>query len=122
MNHSDDDTCQIKYVNQELVTMLLKSQHDNKIVSGLTEIFGVLADPTRLKICIFLSESELCVCDLAAMLKISESAVSHQLRLLRSLRIVKYRREGKMAFYTLDDSHVMSLIKQGLDHAKEKGQ
>ena len=122
MNHSDDDTCQIKYVNQELVTELLKSQYDNKIVSGLTEIFGVLADPTRLKICMFLSESELCVCDLAAMLNVSESAVSHQLRLLRSLRIVKYRREGKMAFYTLDDSHITSLIKQGLDHAKEKGE
>jgi DNA-binding transcriptional ArsR family regulator len=122
MNHSEDDTCQIKYVNQKLVTMLLKSQHDNKIVSGLTEIFGVLADPTRLRICMFLSESELCVCDLAAMLNLSESAVSHQLRLLRSLRIVKFRREGKMAFYTLDDSHVTSLIKQGLDHAKEKGE
>jgi ArsR family transcriptional regulator, lead/cadmium/zinc/bismuth-responsive transcriptional repressor len=122
MNYSEDDTCQIKYVNQELVTTLLKSQHDNKIVSGLTEIFGILADPTRLKICMFLSQSELCVCDLAAMLNISESAVSHQLRLLRSLRIVKYRREGKMAFYTLDDSHVTSLIKQGLDHAKEKSE
>jgi ArsR family transcriptional regulator, lead/cadmium/zinc/bismuth-responsive transcriptional repressor len=122
MNYNEDDTCQIKYVNQELVTTLLKSQHDNKIVSGLAEIFGVLADPTRLKICMFLSESELCVCDLAAMLNISESAVSHQLRLLRSLRIVKYRREGKMAFYTLDDSHITSLIKQGLDHAKEKSE
>jgi ArsR family transcriptional regulator, lead/cadmium/zinc/bismuth-responsive transcriptional repressor len=122
MNYNDDDTCQIKYVNQELVTQLLKSQHDNKIVTGLAEIFSVLADPTRLRICMFLSESELCVCDLAAMLKISESAVSHQLRLLRSLRIVKFRREGKMAFYTLDDSHVTSLIKQGLDHAKEMGE
>jgi ArsR family transcriptional regulator, lead/cadmium/zinc/bismuth-responsive transcriptional repressor len=122
MNYNDDDTCQIKYVNQKLVTELLKSQHDNKIVSGLAEIFSVLADPTRLRICMFLSESELCVCDLAAMLNISESAVSHQLRLLRSLRIVKYRREGKMAFYTLDDSHVTSLIKQGLDHAQEKGE
>jgi len=122
MNHKDDDTCQIKYVNQERVTMLLKSQHNNKIVSGLAEIFGVLADPTRLKICMFLSESELCVCDLAAMLNLSESAVSHQLRLLRSLRIVKFRREGKMAFYTLDDRHITSLIKQGLDHAKEKGE
>ena len=69
MNYNEDDTCQIKYVNQELVTALLKSQHDNKIVSGLAEIFGVLADPTRLKICMFLSESELCVCDLAAMLE-----------------------------------------------------
>jgi ArsR family transcriptional regulator, lead/cadmium/zinc/bismuth-responsive transcriptional repressor len=122
MNYNDDDTCQIKYVNQELVTNLLKSQHDNKIVGRLAEIFSVLADPTRLRICMFLSESELCVCDLAAMLGVSESAVSHQLRLLRSLRIVKYRRDGKMAYYTLDDGHVTALIKQGLDHAREKGE
>jgi ArsR family transcriptional regulator, lead/cadmium/zinc/bismuth-responsive transcriptional repressor len=120
MMYSNDDTCQIKFVNQELVSELLKSQQNNEIVAGLAEIFGVLSDPTRLRICMFLSHAELCVCDLAAMLGISESAVSHQLRLLRSLRLVKYRREGKMAFYTLDDSHVASLIRQGLDHAEEK--
>jgi DNA-binding transcriptional ArsR family regulator len=121
MNYSDDDICQVKYVNQEKVTQLLKSQQSNEIVTGLAEIFGVLADPTRLKICMFLSQAELCVCDLAAMLGISESAVSHQLRLLRSLRLVKFRKDGKMAFYTLDDSHVAALIRQGLDHAEEKG-
>jgi ArsR family transcriptional regulator, lead/cadmium/zinc/bismuth-responsive transcriptional repressor len=121
MNKNEEDICLVKYVNQELVTSLLNSQQDNKIVAELVEIFGVLADSTRLKICMFLSESELCVCDLAAMLGVSDSAVSHQLRLLRSLRIVKYRREGKMAFYTLDDNHVTALIKQGLDHVREKG-
>ncbi len=89
-------------------------------IDGLAEIFSVLADPTRLKICIFLAQEELCVCDLAAMLNISESAISHQLRLLRSLRLVKYRRDGKMAFYALDDAHVSALIKQGMDHAEEK--
>ncbi len=122
MNHTSEDVCQVKYVNQELVSRLLKSQCSNEITSSLAEIFGVLSDPSRLKICMYLSQAELCVCDLAAMLGITESAVSHQLRLLRSLRLVKYRREGKMAFYTLDDSHVASLIKQGLDHAEEKGQ
>ncbi len=118
--YSTDDVCQVKFVNQSTVSRLRKSLKDPTTIGRLAEIFGVLADPTRLKICIFLAQEELCVCDLAAMLGISESAISHQLRLLRSLRLVKYRREGKMAFYALDDSHVSALIKQGMDHAEER--
>lgn len=118
---SADDVCQVKFVNQTTVSRLRKSLKDPQTIDRLAEIFSVLADPTRLKICIFLAQEELCVCDLAAMLNISESAISHQLRLLRSLRLVKYRREGKMAFYALDDSHVSALIKQGMEHAEEKG-
>ncbi|MGB5107401.1 MAG: metalloregulator ArsR/SmtB family transcription factor [Candidatus Zixiibacteriota bacterium] len=117
---STDDICQVKFVNQSTVNRLRKSLKDPQTIDGLAEIFSVLADPTRLKICIFLAQEELCVCDLAAMLNISESAISHQLRLLRSLRLVKYRRDGKMAFYALDDAHVSALIKQGMDHAEEK--
>lgn len=117
----NDDVCQVKFVNQSTVGRLQRSLKDPATIERLAEIFSVLSDPTRVKICIFLSQAELCVCDLAAMLGISESAISHQLRLLRSLRLVKYRRDGKMAFYTLDDSHVTSLIKQGMDHAEEKG-
>ena len=117
----NDDICQVKFVNQSTVGRLLRSLKDPTTIERLAEIFSVLSDPTRVKICIFLSQAELCVCDLAAMLGISESAISHQLRLLRSLRLVKYRREGKMAFYALDDSHVTSLIKQGMEHAEEKG-
>ena len=117
----NDDVCQVKFVNQKRVEELKKSLMGEEVIGGLTEIFKILGDPTRLKICIFLSQAELCVCDLAAMLNISESAVSHQLRLLRSLHLVKYRRDGKMAFYSLADSHVAALIKQGLDHAEEKG-
>lgn len=88
-------------------------------MAALAEIFRVLGDPTRLKICMFLAQAELCVCDLASILGISESAVSHQLRVLRSQRLVKYRREGKMAFYSLDDDHVQALIDQGLEHVEE---
>lgn len=121
MNMNDDDICQVKFVDEEKVRRLLNSLHSNEIVSELAETFRVLGDPTRLKICLLLSQAELCVCDLSVMLNVSESAVSHQLRLLRSLRLVRYRRAGKMAFYTLDDDHVAGLIKQGLDHAKEEG-
>ncbi len=120
MNKAPLDTCQVKFVDQIKVDELRNSLQSNELIDRLSQIFGILADPTRLKICIFLSQAELCVCDLAAILGVSESAVSHQLRLLRTLHLVKYRRDGKMAFYTLDDAHVTSLIKQGIEHAEEK--
>lgn len=86
------------------------------IVARLAETFSVLGDPSRLRIIHALSLRELCVGDLARLLSVSPSAVSHQLRLLRNLRLVKFRREGKVSFYSLDDDHVISLISQGLAH------
>jgi ArsR family transcriptional regulator, lead/cadmium/zinc/bismuth-responsive transcriptional repressor len=90
-------------------------------VDGLTEIFRVLADPTRVRILDALASAEHCVGDLAHRLGVSESAVSHQLRLLRSARIVRSRREGRMIFYSLDDKHVLALFRQGLRHVQEGG-
>ena len=90
-------------------------------VEGLTEIFRVLGDPTRVRILDVLATAELCVGDIAGRIGISESAVSHQLRLLRSARIVRSRREGRMVFYALDDEHVLSLFRQGLRHVQEGG-
>jgi len=78
--------------------------------------FKVLGDPTRIRILDALSREELCVCDLALLLGTSSSAISHQLRVLRDARLVKYRKEGKMAFYSLDDNHVLTLFEQGLEH------
>lgn len=92
---------------------------DNKTIRALTEIFRVLGDPTRVRMLDMLSRAERCVGDLAAELKVSESAVSHQLRLLRGARIVKGRREGRMVFYSLDDRHVLALYRQGLRHVQE---
>jgi len=94
---------------------------DPDALEGLTEIFRVLGDPTRLRILDALSRGELCVGDLAAQLGVTESAVSHQLRLLRSARIVRARRDGRMIFYTLDDTHVLTLFEQGLRHVQEAG-
>ena len=94
---------------------------DSETVEGLTEIFRVLGDPTRVRILDALSRSELCVGDLAARLGVTESAVSHQLRLLRSTRIVRARRDGRMMFYALDDPHVLALFEQGLRHVQEAG-
>ena len=90
-------------------------------VEALTEIFRVFGDGTRVRILDALASSELCVGALAERLGISESAVSHQLRLLRSARIVRPRREGRMMFYALDDRHVLTLFKQGLRHVQEAG-
>ena len=88
-------------------------------VAGLSELFGVLADETRTKIVYVLAEAELCVCDLAAVIGMSESAVSHQLRLLRTGRVVTHRKEGRVAYYRLLDAHVTTLIENALEHARE---
>lgn len=90
--------------------------YDEDIINRLSQTFKVLADPTRLKIIYVLSKKPLCVCDIANLLGMSQSAISHHLRLLRNLRLVKFRKEGKMVIYSLDDDHVLQLFKQGMDH------
>jgi DNA-binding transcriptional ArsR family regulator len=93
----------------------------DETVEGLAEIFKVLGDPTRVRILDALSRGERSVCDLAGQLHLTESAVSHQLRLLRNTRVVRPRREGRMVFYSLDDRHVLTLFRQGLRHVEEGG-
>ena len=93
---------------------------DATTVEALAETFRVLGDPTRIRIVDALSEGELCVCDIAERVGISESAVSHQLRLMRAQRIVRGRRAGRCVYYTLDDQHVLSLFQQGLRHVMEE--
>jgi DNA-binding transcriptional ArsR family regulator len=87
---------------------------------ALADTFKVLGDTTRIRILDALSRSELCVCDIASRVGLTESAVSHQLRLLRDSRIVRTRRNGRQIFYTLDDQHVVKLLSQGLDHVEER--
>jgi len=86
----------------------------------LSELFKSLGDQTRLKILFALSRSEMCVCDIAALLEMSQSAISHQLRVLRNVRLVKYHKVGKVVYYTLDDEHVNELFRQGLDHVEHQ--
>lgn len=88
-------------------------------VSALAETFKLLGDPTRVRLIDALSHAELCVCDLATLLELTESAVSHQLRLLRGMRLARARREGRLVFYSLDDQHVIGLFQQGLRHIEE---
>jgi ArsR family transcriptional regulator len=88
-------------------------------VAALAETFRVLGDPTRLRIAFALSREELCVCDLAALLGVSQSVVSHSLRALRQMRLVRYRKDGKVAYYALDDEHIASLLGEGFRHVEE---
>jgi len=112
-----DLVCQIDYVHQEIV------QNQEilpwNVALGLAELFKVLGDPTRVRILDVLARTECCVCDLAELLGMSQSAVSHQLRLLRNTHLVRYRRDGKMVYYTLDDEHVTQLYRQGIEHVAE---
>jgi len=87
---------------------------------ALAETFKVLGDTTRVRILDAVSRSELCVCDIARLVGLTESAVSHQLRLLRGTRLVRARRKGRQVFYTLDDDHIVGLFAQGLDHVEER--
>ncbi len=89
-------------------------------VHALAETFKVLGDPTRVRLLDALSRAELCVCDVAGLLGLTESAVSHQLRLLRGMRLVKSRREGRHIYYSLEDDHIVKLFEQGLEHVEEK--
>jgi DNA-binding transcriptional ArsR family regulator len=113
------DVCQEKIIHIDKVKIAAEKIPELQIIDSLAEIFKSLSDPTRLKIVIALSTCELCVCDIAAVCNISESAVSHHLKTLRMLRIVQFRKEGKIVYYRLDDEHVDSLIKQSIEHASE---
>lgn len=103
----------------------MTNKRKNEILSQervieLSKIFKALGDPTRLRIIDSLSKEELCVCEIAELLNMNQSAISHQLRVLRNLRLVKYRKEGKSAVYSLDDDHVLQLFNQGLEHINHK--
>jgi len=94
---------------------------DGASVAALAETFKVLGDPTRVRILDALAREEVPVCDLAETLGLTQSAVSHQLRLLRNARLVKARRDGQHIYYTLDDQHIVKLFEQGLEHVQERG-
>lgn len=115
-----DDMCSANIVNTEAVASLRARIADEALVMATTAIFSALADPTRLRILNALAAAELCVCDLAEVCGISQSGVSHQLRLLRDRGLVAFRRDGNRAVYRLADRHVAALLEQGLEHAAER--
>ena len=119
MKNHKIEICKETVVNYEKVEAVKNELPSTQEIADLSEIFKVLGDPTRLKIVLALAKEELCVCDLATLVNLSVSAISHQLRLLRNLRLVKYRKSGKMVYYMLDDEHIESIINQALVHIRE---
>ncbi|ACL70982.1 ArsR/SmtB family transcription factor [Halothermothrix orenii] len=114
------DVCEVFDPNTKIVKMLKDTQINDEIINRLAELFKTMSDPTRVKIIYALRERELCVCDISELLNMSPSAVSHQLRVLRNMNLVKYRKEGRSVFYSLDDDHVLTLFSQGLEHVLEE--
>ncbi len=104
---------------EDVVKRVLSQQPDDEILYDLAELFKVFGDSTRIKILYSLFENELCVYDIARLLNLSQSSVSHQLRILKTSKLVKFRREGKSIFYSLDDEHVREIISMGMEHVEE---
>ena len=113
------DTCQVRSVNQERVARTRARMRDEETIVALAETFKVLSEPSRVRILLALADEELCVCDIAAALDMTSSAVSHQLRILRTARLVRARKEGKMVYYSLDDEHVRGLFAEGIRHVED---
>ena len=116
-----DDVCAEKCVHHDRIRDLRGLMREERRLPDLAALFKTLGDPTRVRILYALAHHELCVCDVAELLGMTPSAVSHQLRILRAAKMVRYRKEGKNVFYALDDEHVRDLILAGFDHVSEDG-
>lgn len=120
-NNREIERCDCECVHTETITKVQENMPQEELLYDLAELFKVFGDSTRIRILWALDESELCVCDLAALLMMTQSAISHQLRLLKQAKLVKNRREGKNIFYSLDDEHVKQIFDQGLLHVRHSG-
>lgn len=112
--------CRVTVVHEEAVRRVRDSMPQEEVLTDLAEFFKVFGDTTRVKILQALLLAELCVCDMAAILGASQSAVSHQLKILRLSNLVKFRKEGKVVYYSLSDSHVSDILERGFEHVREK--
>ena len=115
------DLCEVRCLDEAKVRRTRQAMKRPAAVAALAETFKVLGDPTRLRIAHALAREELCVCDLALAVGVSQSVASHSLRALREMRLVRYRREGKIAYYALDDDHIGALLSEGFRHVEELG-
>lgn len=115
---ASDDLCDVPCIDAKKVTSVRRLARSSETVQLVADTFRVLGDPTRLRIVDALSRHELCVCDLALIVGATQSTVSHSLRALRQMRLVKYRRDGKIAYYSLDDEHIAQLLPLAFQHAE----
>lgn len=116
---NNEDRCDCNIIHEEMILRAREAMPDQEDLVHLAEFFKVFGDPTRIKILSSLAEGEMCVCDIAYLLGMTQSAISHQLRTLKQARLVKNRKDGKVVYYSLDDEHVKEIINQGLVHISE---
>jgi len=116
----DFEICDCNVIHQDRVNEVKKNMLDDDQLFDLAELFKIFGDSTRINILNALNISEMCVCDIAAALNMKHSAISHQLRVLKQSKLVKYRKEGKVVYYSLDDHHVNQILDQGLIHLNER--
>jgi ArsR family transcriptional regulator len=118
-NNYNIESCSCTIIHEDVVSKAKELMPKEETLYDLAELFKVFGDTTRIKIICALFESEMCVCDIAALLGMNQSAISHQLRVLKGTRLVKYRRDGKIVYYSLDDEHVKEIFDLGLIHINE---
>ena len=114
------EQCDYMHLHEKVIEQVQEEMPEEEILYDLAELFKVFGDSTRIKILYVLFQSEMCVCDIAQLLDMNQSAISHQLRVLKQAKLIKSRREGKSVFYSLDDSHVRMILSMGMEHAKEQ--
>lgn len=119
MAENEVEKCEYIHIHEDIVDKVKDTLPDEELLYDLADFYKVFADSTRIKILYALLQSEMCVCDLAQILNASQSAISHQLRMLKQMKLVKYRREGKAIFYSLSDDHIETILSQGFEHISE---
>lgn len=119
MDKMDLPCCEEDLIHQGTVEQVRSLLPEDEVLYDLAELFKIFGDSTRVKILYALLEAELCVCDIAKLMEVSQSAVSHQLRVLKASKLVKFRKEGKTVFYSLADEHVIRILSQGMEHILE---
>jgi len=113
------EVCSCSIIHEDVVNKVREHIPKDEILYDLSDLFKTLGDSTRIKVLYALFQAEMCVCDIAALLGMTQSAISHQLRVLKQARLVKYRKDGKVVYYSLDDDHVKCIFNQGLLHISE---
>ena len=114
-----EDICERNTIHQDIVENVKNVMPQDDLIYDLAEFYKVFADSTRMKIIYALMENELCVCDIAAIVGTTQSAISHQLRILKQAKLVKYKKDGKVVYYSLDDEHIAEIVKKGREHIEE---
>jgi ArsR family transcriptional regulator len=120
MSANEELVCDCEVIHADIVNEVNKRMPHEEDIYDLSDFFKVLGDSTRMRIIWALDESEMCVCDIAVLLNMTKSAISHQLRALRNANLVKFRKEGKTVFYSLKDKHIKDIYEIGMEHIKEK--